>query len=215
MTWITINLPYRTEPNHPLYLEVTRLAEEYQTWEDTEADRRFGPLITLYWSSEKFREVRDRCPDLDDPANWQSLMTHDDPDVRILATRRQRLALRRDFGGSSEAIERQAPVWEARKREESGQFVNHPMNRPGVVIEVCDSDGARRRLMIEHGTSQDLKPGDVVTRYMDLDSTAWTVTEERVRMLRWAQAMFENQPGDTAKRNRVIAAEMVAEAGTH
>jgi hypothetical protein len=184
-TWTPINLPWSTGPDTAERREVLRLSEEYRVWFDAETERRFGPVLELAWDMARIQRALERCPELDDDGSWVTLQTHEDADVRALATRRRQMALRRAFEPSDpHALRWQARIAEAVQREDSGRFRCHPLCRPGVALEVRSADGSTRRVVIghtdEHGdvSTPAIADDDVVTRALDLTPIFETIGEE-------------------------------------
>lgn len=146
-----------------------RLSEEYRVWFDSETERQFGPLLQLDWDGSQLQNVLDRCPALDDSGNWESLMTHVDPDVRVLATRRNQMALRRRFeANDTRAVGWTTQIAELVARENAGRFRYHEMCRPGVALEIRDTNGLTRYVVIGHGDGPEVADDDIVLRIMDL-----------------------------------------------
>ena len=175
-TWISIGLPWSTGTDTAERREVLRLSEEYRVWFDAETERRFGPVLELAdWTMVHLQTVLDRCPELNDEDNWVTLMTHEDADVRALATRRHQMALRRSFEPhDAQALDWQSRIAEAVQRENAGRFRCHPLCRPGVALEIRSPGGSIRYAVIGHADEHgDLSPpaiadDEVVMRAMDL-----------------------------------------------
>jgi len=160
--WVPIYLPWSTGTDTEEHREVLRLSEEYRVWFDAETERQLQAVL-------------DRCPELNDEVNWVTLMTHEDTDVRALATRRHQMALRRCFEPhDAQALDWQSRIAEAVRRENAGRFRCHPLCRPGVALEIRSPGGSIRYAVIghadEHGdlSTPAIANDDVVTRVMDL-----------------------------------------------
>jgi hypothetical protein len=134
------------------------------------------------WDSERIARAVDATPDLSS-REWSSeeafsafLAIHEDPDVRMLATRRRHRVLVSEI----EMTDPEFRQWQRRidalgEVVRGEQFSTHPMCHPGIALEVRAVDGSTRRVMIGDCSPSgsdlaipEIADDEVVVRFLDL-----------------------------------------------
>lgn len=175
--WVTVELPWMISPDSPENLEVFRISEEYAKWFDAEVVHRFGHKPELSHGYEYMDEFLDLNPGLEE-SGWLRLSEHPDtdPGVKEIAVwNLWTIWTRRWEETDPEATSWQGKIEAAVKVRSAAQFSSHPMRIPGIALEIRNSAGEFRRIMLGDcdGSGSDLAQpvivdGDVVVRYLDV-----------------------------------------------